>query len=121
MSDCLRDFKDDFIDPANLCQLADDTATAAGSVEMISRKLGSLFLYSDENFQSANIGKTLYLNLSKNPFTEPIEIADGLFVESADQTGYIYLGVWFICSDILKDHILKNINYRKVHLNKFYA
>ena len=121
MSDCLRDYTNDFMDPANLCQLADDTATAAGSVDMISRKLGSLFLYSDENHQSANIGKTLYLHLSKTPFTEPIEIAEGLFVESADQTGYIYLGVWFICSDILKDHILKNVTYRKVHLHKFYA
>ena len=87
---------------------------------MISRKIGSLFLYS-ENYQSANIGKTLYLHLSKTPFTEPLEIAEGLFVESADQTGYIYLGVWFICSDLLKDHILKNINTRKVHLHKFYA
>ena len=63
----------------------------------------------------------MYLHLSKTPITEPIEIGENQYVESADKTGYPYLGVLFICSDILKDHIVKNISHRKVHLHKFYA
>ena len=121
MSTCLKDYNDDFMDPANLCQLADDTATAAASSRTMGQKLGSLFLYSDENGQHANLGKTLYLHLSKTPITEPIEIAEDKFVDSADKTGYPYLGNIFICSDIQKDHITKNINHRKGNLVKFYA
>ena len=85
MPECLSEFKNDFMDPANLCQLADDTATAASSMISISKKLGALFLYSDENNQAANIGKTLYLHLSKTPVTDPIEILEGQFIESADK------------------------------------
>ena len=121
MGTCLIRYTEDFMDPANLCQLADDTATAAESTNSMGNKLGSLFEYSDENDQIANIGKTLYLHLSKNPVTEPIKVAENQFVESAHKTGYPYLGNIFICSDILKDHILKNINHRKGNMSKFYA
>ena len=121
MATCLVEHKEDFMDPANLCQLADDTATAAASVSSMGKKLGSLFNYSEENDQHANIGKTKYLHLSKTPITEPIKIAENQFVESAHETGYPYLGNIYICSDMLIDHIIKNINQRKGNLSKFYA
>ena len=121
MGTCLIEYTEDFMDPANLCQLADDTATAAESTRSMGNKLGSLFEYSDNNDQIANLGKTLYLHLSKDPITEPIEVGENQFVESAHKTGYPYLGNLFICSDALKDHILKNINNRKGNLSKFYA
>ena len=121
MGTCLKEYEEDFMDPVNLCQLADDTATAAASSRTMGMKLGSLFLYSEENDQHANLGKTLYVHLSKQPFTEPIKIAENQFVESADKTGYPYLGNIVICSDIQKDHIVKNINHRKGNLVKFYA
>ena len=120
MGECLKKHQDDFMDPANLCQLRDDTATAASSKISMSGKLDSLFLYSEENGQFANLSKTYYLHLSKDPITEPIEISNNRYVESADKTGYPYLGVIFICSDILRDHIIKNINLRKAHLHKFF-
>ena len=121
MGTCLIKYTEDFMDPTNLCQLADDTATAAESTNSMGNKLGSLFEYSDDNDQIANLGKTKYLHLSKNPITDPIEVGENQFVESAHKTGYPYLGNLFICSDIMKDYILKNINIRKVNLSKFYA
>ena len=59
------------------------------------------------------------MHLSKSPITEPIEISEGQYVESA--IDYLYLGVLFIRSDELIDHIRENISHRKVHLHKFYA
>ena len=121
MGECLLEHNDDFMDPANLCQLADDTAAFAATIETLASKLTTLFVYSKENHQSANIGKTKYLHLSKVPLTDVIEIAEGEFVESAHKTGYRYLGVLFICSDEIAEHILRNIEDRKGNMHKFYA
>ena len=121
MGECLSEFDEDFMDPLNLCQLADDTAAFATTLETIGPKLKALFVYSKENHQSANIGKTKYLHLSKTPLTDPIEIAEGQFVESAHKEGYRYLGVLFICSDEIAEQILKNIEDRKGNMYKFYA
>ena len=101
--------------------LADDTATFAATLETIGSKLTALFVYSKENYQAANIGKTKYLHLSKTPLTDAIEIAVGEYIESAHKTGYRYLGVLFICSDEIAQHILKNIEDRKGNMYKFYA
>ena len=121
MGECLLNHDIDFMDPANLCQLADDTAAFAATLETIASKLTALFVYSKENHQSANIGKTKYLHLSKTPLTDAIKISDGEYVESAHKEGYRYLGVLFICSDEVAEQILKNIEDRKGNMHKFYA
>ena len=121
MGECLGEYDDDFMDPANLCQLADDTAAFAATLETIASKLTALFVYSKENHQSANIGKTKYLHLSKTPLTDPINIGDGDYVESAHKSGYRYLGVLFVCSDEIAEQILRNIEDRKGNMHKFYA
>ena len=121
MPDCLEHFTTDYMDPLNLVQLADDTATLASMIETLVQKIKALFQYSDDNDQVANIGKTKYLHLSKTPYTEPLQIADEQFVESAHKKGYIYLGSLFISSNILIEHILANIDNRMGNIHKFYA
>ena len=121
MSSCLEHFSLDFMDPLNLVQLADDTATLASSIMSLIEKIRALFGYSNDNDQVANIGKTKYLHLSKKPYTEPLQLDIDQFVESAHKKGYVYLGALFICSSILVEHILANINLRMVNMHKFYA
>ena len=70
MPEYLENFSADFMDPLNLVQLADDTATLASFIDTLIQKIRSLFAYSDENDQIANIGKTKFLHLSKRPYTE---------------------------------------------------
>ena len=117
----LEEFTTDFMDPLNLVQLADDTATLASFTASLRGKIRALFGYSDDNGQVANIGKTKYLHLSKTPHMDPLEIAEGQFVESAHKKGYIYLGSLFINSNILAEHIAANINNRMWNMHKFYA
>ena len=117
----MEQFTTDYMDPLNLVQLADDTATLASYLESLIQKIKSLFGYSKDNYQVANVGKTKYLHLSKNPFTEPLEIDEGQFVESAHKKGYVYLGSLFISSNILTEHITANINHRMGNMHKFYA
>ena len=121
MPSCLENFTSDFMDPLNLVQLADDTATLASFVDSLVKKIRALFGYSDDNDQIANIGKTKYLHLSKTPYTEPLQIAEDQFVELAHKKGYVYLGSLFINSNILAEHIIANINNRMWNINKFYA
>ena len=121
MSSYLNHYTTDFRDPLNLVQLADDTATMASLTNSLCQKIRSLFSYSDDNFQIANVGKTKYLHLSLNPFTDPLQIDENQYVESAHKKGYIYLGMLFICSNRMRDQIIANINDRMWNINKFYA
>ena len=105
----MEQFTTDYMDPLNLVQLADDTATLASYLASLILKIKSLFGYSEDNYQVANVGKTKYLHLSKNPFTEPLQIDEGQFVESAHDKGYVYLGSLFISSNILTEHITANL------------
>ena len=121
MPSYLEKFTADFMDPFNLVQLADDTATLASLVTTLCEKVKALFSYSDDNDQIANVGKTKYIHLSKTPHIEPLLIDEDQFIESAHEKGYVYLGSLFISSNILAEHILANINIRMVNINKFYA
>ena len=121
MPDCLKHYTTDFMDPFNLVQLADDTATVACWTDSLCAKIRSLFGYSGDNDQVANIGKTNYLHLSRDPITDPLEIDENQYVESAHEKGYRYLGMLFICSNRLSDQMLSNIMDRMGNLHKFYA
>ena len=81
----------------------------------------ALLNYSDENDQSANIDKTKYLHLSKEPHTDPIVIDYTKKVESAHKDGYNYIGMLFIASNNIKDQILKNLSVKMGNVHKFYA
>ena len=117
----LENFASDYMDPLNVIQLADDTATLAGFIETLIEKVRALFQYSNDNDQVANIGKTKYMHLSKTPHTDPLQITEDQFVESAHKKGYVYLGALFIASNILTEHILANIDHRMSNMHKFYA
>ena len=121
MPSYLEHYRMDFMDPLNLAQLADDTVTLASLTNSLCLKIRSLFGYSDDNFQIANIGKTKYLHLSCNPITEPLQIDEEQYVESAHHKGYTYLGMLFICSNRMSDQMLANINGRMGNMHKFYA
>ena len=81
MSSCLEQFTTDYMDPLNLVQLADDTATLASSIMSLMAKIRALFGYSNDNDQVANIGKTKYIHLSKEPHTEPLQLDLDQFIQ----------------------------------------
>ena len=63
---------EDFMEPHNLAQMADDTILAAELRESLGGKFGTVKLFSDEKKQSVNVEKTLFIHMSKSPDTEPI-------------------------------------------------
>ena len=112
----------DFMDPINLAQLADDTATLAEKIQNLKLKLIKLFQYSADKYQYPNIKKTLYCHFSENPSYEPIILDGQQHIESIDKDkGYKYLGLLFFPTNDIKVIIKKNFNKRKIHLAKFYA
>ena len=121
MPDALKRMIDDFMDPLNLAQLADDTATLASKIESLREKIIALLAYSHENNQTANIDKTKYLHLSNSPNTDPIIIDESRRVGSAHENGYNYLGMLFVASILLKDQILKNLSTKMINIHKYYA
>ena len=113
---------DDFMDPINLAQLADDTATLAEKVQNLRTKLISLFQYSSGKYQHPNVKKTLYCHFNENPSYEPIILNDEQTINSIDKDkGYKYLGQLYFPTNDIKFIILRNFNKRKMHLSKFYA
>ena len=112
----------DFMDPVNLAQLADDTASLAERIDSMALKLLSLFGYSSKKYQHPNIKKTLYCHCSENPSVEPIKIDEQTSINSIDgEKGYKYLGQLFFPTNDIKIIIKKNIKKRKVHVAKFYG
>ena len=100
---CTRNIgTNDFLDPFNLAQLADDTITLAESFNSLQVKLKALFEYSRSKGQVPNIKKTLYGNFVKNPVTEPMKIEEGSYVNSIHlENGCNYLGMLFLPTDEL--------------------
>ena len=121
MADSLENISNNYMDPCNLLQLADDTATLASDIESLKDKILALLAYSDTNFQRANISKTKYLHFSCTPHTDPLQLDEQRFIDSADKEGYIYLGMKFISSNQIKDHVTRNLNDRMGNIHRFYA
>ena len=121
MADHLKQFNTNYMDPHNLAQLADDTATFSSDIETLKLKILALLTYSDKNFQKANIGKTKYLHLSCDPYIEPLSIDEKRKIESAHKDGYRYLGMLFIIFNKISEHISKNLKDRMGNIHKFYA
>ena len=57
---------DDFMEPHNMAQMADDTIVAAEQPNSLGGKFKSVNDFSDEKGQSINIDKTLYVHMSKH-------------------------------------------------------
>ena len=113
---------DDFMDPHNLAQLADDTAVLAEKTKNLSKKFKNVLSYSDDKYQSPNISKTLYCNFAAEPSFEPIVIDENTVINSVDkEKGYKYLGSTFIPTDDIALIIQKNIKKRLGNTAKFYS
>ena len=113
---------DDFMEPINIAQLADDTSIYAETISNLLKKFQALFKFSKDKYQVPNVKKTVYCNFSKNPYDEPIQLDDISFIFSVDPlTGYKYLGMLFFPTDDLDEIILRNLNKRMVHISKFYS
>ena len=112
----------DFLDPYNIAQLADDTITLAEFFDSLQLKLKALFNYSNEKCQVPNIKKTLYANFTQNPITEAMEMDDDNHISSIDVIkGHNYLGMLFLPTDELIKILRFNIKNRKKHVAKYYA
>ena len=93
----------DFMDPYNLAQLADDTAFYAEHLENLRLKFQSILSFSAKKYQIPNISKTKYLHFSDNATKEPLIINEDVTIGSVDKKGYKYVGmIFFPTSDINK-------------------
>ena len=120
---CTRNIgTNDFLDPYNLAQLADDTITLAESFNSLQMKLKALFEYSEGIGQVPNIKKTLYGNFTQYPTVDPMEIEAGNYIHSIHpEKGQNYLGMLFLPTNELIRIIRFNIKNRKKHIAKYYA
>ena len=112
---------DDFVEPHNMAQMADDTMLAAELRESLGPKFESVYEFSDDKKQSINIDKTLYVHMSKSPDTQPISCSDGNITVSSLEVGKSapYLGLHLIHTNKLRDIIEYNVNKRMFNVSKF--
>ena len=112
---------DDFMEPYNIAQMADDTILAAELRESLGRKFECVYNFSDAKKQSINIDKTLYVHMSKSPDTQPITCTNGNISVSSLEVGKSapYLGMHLYHTNKLGDVIEYNINKRMFNVAKF--
>ena len=86
----------DFMDPYNLAQLADDTAFFAENINTLRMKFETILSFSNIKYQIPNIKKTQYSHFSKTPSYEPVVLNNNVSIGSVDHKGYKYLGIFSI-------------------------
>ena len=112
----------DFMDPYNLAQLADDSIVLAESVNSFKEKMNCLLCCSKEIFQIPNISKTVFCHFSENPLLEPLHIDTDTVLSSVDvKDAYKYLGMKFLPSNDMNKINMFNLNQRMGSVCKFYA
>ena len=112
----------DFMQPCDFTQLADDTAIYAEYIESLRSKCKEIFDYSDRKYQILNLKKTKYCEFSSNPTMEKLTIDEKTSIASVDTNqGYSYLGMTFIPTNDMKKIIEKNINKKLFNVAKFYG
>ena len=62
----------DFMDPYNVAQLADDTAIFSEFFDSLQLKMKAIFHYSKERYQILNVKKTYYCHFSDNFINQPM-------------------------------------------------
>ena len=112
----------DFMEPHNMAQMADDTIVAAEQPNSLGGKFKSVQSFSDDKGQSINIDKTLYIHMSTTPNTQTITCGDGVKIASLELgKSSPYLGNHLYHTNILHDIILYNINKRMFNVAKYKA
>ena len=85
-------------------------------------KFQRIFEYSNNKNQIANIKKTVYGNFASNPRLTPLEIGDGITLDSIDPIkGYKYIGLFVFPTNDINEIIIFNINKRLGNFAKFHA
>ena len=122
MGSALNDVdSNDFLDPYNLIQLADDTILLAEYFESLHRKFAAIFKYSKDKYQIPNVKKTFYPNFSKRPTMIPMSFGE-TSIDSIDKDKcHVYLGMSFLPTDNFHKILMFNINNRMKHITKYYA
>ena len=122
MPDVLSDQHQDFMDPFNIGQLADDTAVYAASLISLESKLKKVMKYSKRKGQVANMKKTRYIHFSDNPSTTPIIISERehIFSVKVGKT-HRYLGINFTPCRDMKEILTRKLNDRMHNVHKYYG
>ena len=123
MPQCTNEIlREDFMDPFNIAQLADDTITLAEKQDSLVSKIRCLLEYSQNIYQVPNLTKTFFCHFSNNPSLDPIQINRDISIASVNvKKGYKYLGMKFIPTNDINKIIDINMNERINNVCKFYS
>ena len=123
MPQCTNEIlREDFMDPFNIAQLADDTITLAEKQDSLVSKISCLLEYSQNIYQVPNLTKTFFCHFSNNPSLDPIQINRDISIASVNvKKGYKYLGMKFIPTNDINKIIDINLNERINNVCKFYS
>ncbi len=112
----------DFMDPMNLLQLADDTSTIADNIISFIKKMLCLLQYSIQKHQKVNNGKTKYLHMCNSATFDDIHLDDHTAISSVlAKEGYSWLGFWLTSTEDLVKLIQFNLNKKMYVTCKFYS
>lgn len=117
--------------PANVCihnnfinvnclQLADDSALITESLSDLQDAFSQAFEFSSKKYMYINYDKTVYLHLDSNPIHEDIVIDNDTTISAAERLEHVYLGITFIASNNIIQHIKKNFSKREFNICKYY-
>ena len=110
----------DFLDPFNLLQLADDTIVLAESKSSFTKKVQKIEQYSNKKDLKINEDKTKHLNMGNNSCRESIIISDKLQIKAMnDNEGYNWLGFWLTHTNNVKNLIKFNLKKKMYNIAKF--
>ena len=113
----------DFLDPFNLLQLADNTIVLAESKSSFTKKAQKIEQYSNKKDLKINEDKTKYLHMGNNDNScrESIIISDKLQIKAVnDNEGYNWLGFWLTHTNNVKNLIKFNLKKKMYNIAKFY-
>ena len=118
----LSQVNNDFSEPYNLAQLADDTVLVTENETSLASKYDSLMDFSANKFQIVNQYKTMYVHMSKFPTTKPIKCSNGVSIQSLEiGKSTTYIGMHIKHTSSLTDLIIFNLEKRMFNIAKFKA
>ena len=71
-----QNISNDYMDPFNLLQLADDSTILADNFRSLGEKTKKVLDYLDRKYLHVNINKTKYIEFSKNPHLLDLVVVD---------------------------------------------
>ena len=109
-----------FLKGNHVLQLADDASILTTSHSYLATAFRQMMDGSDEEFMLTNLEKTFFLDLCKNPDTDPIRVSESQSIQYAENNSHPYLGMGIVSSNEIVDHIKYNLSQRKYNIKKYY-